>query len=159
MKHTKESLAKYANDKQMFFCEDDGKLLRSHDLKDYPDNATIYPVLRTALEIGRDIPFEQAHVNPAIAKSLWAICAGAFPRSDSPTGYMSFDGLPCKTPTQIEQYLKRFREQLSMKTTGPLIRVYEACLKFLQQCDEEDFKKQSIMDMANACRELEEVSG
>lgn len=158
MKHTKETLEKYAkNEKQLFFCEDDGKLFKGYNLNDYSDDANIYPVLRTAFEVGQDIPFEKGHTSQEIARSLWAICAGAYPSKTSITGFESFDKLPCKTPTQVEVYIKRVRDELAMKTTGPLIKVYNECMAFLQHCSEDDFKNEFIVNMANACREVEEA--
>ena len=158
LKHTKETLHKFTkNDKQLFICEDNGKIIKSYDINDYDDNATIYPILRTALEVGKDIPFEQGRVNPVVANSLYAICAGAFARKKSTTGYITFDGLPCKTPTQVKNQLKQIQEELSLKSTGPLIRIYEEARKFLSQCSEKDFENLYIIKIAESCREFEEV--
>jgi len=164
LKHTKETLHKFTkNDKQLFFCEDNGKIIKSYDIKDYDDNATIYPILMTALEVCKDISFEQGRVNPAVANSLYSIYAGAFASKKSPTGYITFDGLPCKTPLQVKNHLKKIQEELSLKSTGPypytllLIRIYEEARKFLSQCSEKDFENLYIIKIAESCREFEEV--
>lgn len=158
MHHTKETLSKYDSEKQLFFDEAKGKIIKSYDIEEYEDVSKIYPILRTAFEVGNDIPFEQAHVNPAIAISLRAICAGAFPSSTSKTGFQSFDGLPCSTPTQVASYLKKTRDEIATRTIKPLIGIYDEAIKLLAVCTEQDFENPLILNLANACQAFEEAS-
>lgn len=158
MHHTKETLAKYDSEKQLFFDESKGKIIKGYDIEAYEDFRNVFPILRTSFEVGNEIPFEQAHVNPVIAKSLRAICAGAFPSKTSVTGFQSFDGLPCKTPTQVSTHLKRMQDEIATRTIQPLIGIYEEAIKFLAVCTELDFENPLILNLANACRAFEEAS-
>nr|DAL05359.1 MAG TPA: hypothetical protein [Caudoviricetes sp.] len=158
MNHTKETLEKYDSEKQLFFDEAKGKIIKSCDIESYEDVSKVFPILRTSFEVGNDIPFEQAHVNPAIAVSLRAICAGAFPSKTSITGFQSFDGLPCKTPTQVSSHLKRTQDEIATRTIQPLIGIYEAAIKFLSGCNEKDFENPDILNLGKACQAFEEAS-
>ena len=156
--HTIESLATYNSEKQLFFDAEIGKIIKAINIYGRYDVSRIYPILRTAFEVGSEIPFEQGHTNKEVAKSLRAICAGAFPSSTSITGFQSFDGLPCSTPTQVSTYLKRTQDEIATRTIKPLIGIYDEAIKFLAVCTEQDFENPLILNLANACRAFEEAS-
>lgn len=157
MQHTKETLAKYDSEKQLFFDEAKGKIIKTCDIEKYDEVSSVYPILRTAFEVGPEIPFDQGFVDESVRISLRSICAGAFPNGNNVTGFQSFDGLPCKTPTQVSSYLKKTRDEIAAKTIGPLIRIYDEAIKFLSVCTEQEFKNPLILNLANACRALEEA--
>lgn len=157
--HTKESLKNFSNDKQLFFDEPRGKIIKAYDLDSYEDVSQVYPILRTAIEVGGDIPFEKGHTNPVVARSLWAVCAGAFPSKTSITGFQTFDGLPCKTPTQVQIHLKRMHEELSNQAIPKLITVYDALMKVIPKLDPQLFETdEDYKNLALACQAFEGVA-
>lgn len=158
MNHTKNTLSKYNSEKQLFFDESNGKIIKLYDLETYDDVSSVYPILRTAFEVGPEIPFDQGFVDESVRISLRSICAGAFPNGNNVTGFQSFDGLPCKTPTQVSSYLKKTRDEIATRAIKPLIGIYDEAIKFLSVCTEQDFKNPLILNLANACRAFEESS-
>lgn len=156
--HTIQSLETYNSDKQLFFDEERGRVIKSISIHGIDDVSRIYPILRTEIEVGNEIPFKQGHTNKEVAKSLRAICAGAFPSKESVTGFASFDGLPCKTPTQVSVYLKGMRDDIAARTIQPLTGIYQAAIKFLAGCDEKDFENEDILNLGKACQKFEEAA-
>ncbi len=156
--HTIETLKKYNGEKQLFFDESKNKIIQKYDITNQSDCSKIYPILRTALEVASDIPFTKGHTSKKVAKSLILISAGAYPSKNSHTGFESFDGLPCKTFTQVESHLKRTKEEISLLVMPHLINVYKASIKFLSKRKQSDFEDELILSLAEMCKKVENIT-
>jgi len=162
MLHTLKTLSKFKNEKQLFYCEPQKRLLNKDEFEEEfgLGNTPIYPVLRSELEVTTDINFKAAHGDALVAKSLWGICAGAFHSESSPTGYQSFDGLACVTPALVEKELKSYRENLQkalIKCIPQLFSVYEATRQHLSTLSEKQFNNDTVLSMVSTCMSFEKA--
>lgn len=155
MNHTLQSLKKFSSHKQLFFRKTDRKILVANEIRDNEDHSVIYPILRTSLEVGKDIPFEQGKNDPLIAKSLWGIAAGAIPSKKSPTGYFSFDNRICITANQVKDELKKRNQDIVEIALPQLLNLYRTTRAYLGGLSEESFHEESIQKVGAACIDVD----